>query len=315
MRIAVGIPTNNRPNSLLRAVRSVINQTELPDELIIVDDGNLDKNILVRIEDMLRNKGVHFEYYHKSPAERGLTRSRNFIAKLATSDIIQFIDDDAELNPKCIELVKKIFLADTTRLIAAVDFPIEEVLAQDIGRRLIEFCYRIGGLWTVGRRFYGKRKLTFHKLRSVFPDLEVVDYLHGGSFAIRRDYLLQVGGFDESLGVTSMGEDRDISIKLLRLGLLLRVSSVRVVHYSEPGGRVSPQVLGYESAYNYLYIITRNLRLGMGEWLLILYNLYALILTECLFVIIGRTNYHIAQIVGIIKGIGRFVREKCQPKV
>ena len=39
LKISLIIPTYNRPDELTVALRSVLEQTRLPDELVIVDDG------------------------------------------------------------------------------------------------------------------------------------------------------------------------------------------------------------------------------------------------------------------------------------
>lgn len=317
MKIAVGIPTNDRPESLIRAVESAVNQTILPAEIVIVNDGRaIEDDVLDRIRALTNTKGLTLKYIDKDKGrdKKGLTRSRNIIIENTDADIIQFIDDDAELSSTCIEAVFKLFSEDKDKMIAAVDFPIKEVLSGHLGRRFIELCYKLSGLWKPAER----KIIRMLRSRTVpigikkkIPDVRKVFYLHGGSFAIRRDFLLDVGGFDESLGLSSMGEDKDISLKLLRRGLLLRITSMEVMHYSEPTGRISPFLLGYESVYNYLRIIRNNLDLDFGDFLLVLYNLCFLFLVESLFVLLGDSRYHILEVLGMAKGFLAFIVELC----
>lgn len=102
--IAVIIPTHNRLAGLLSALNSVLCQTVLPDEIIVVDDGSITpvtpeifkpapKSIDVKL---LRNK---------SP--RGAPYARNMGAAFSKSLWLSFLDDDDVFFKKKIEAVKK----------------------------------------------------------------------------------------------------------------------------------------------------------------------------------------------------------------
>ena len=87
MKTTLIIPTYNRAHSLKRCLDSVFNQTFLPDEVIIIDDGSFDdtKKVLNEFsQDIVyifqKNKGV------SSARNRGIT--------LAKYDWIYFLDSD-----------------------------------------------------------------------------------------------------------------------------------------------------------------------------------------------------------------------------
>jgi len=125
--------------------------------------------------------------------------------------------------------------------------------------------------------------------------------------AIRRQALQAIGGFDENLGESAIGEDKDISIRLDKIGVVGRISSLPVIHYSEPVGRVDGFQFGYETAFNYLYINSKAGELAIGEVLLIGYNLVILLATELIFACVGDRKFHLAQITGLLVGIYRFI--------
>lgn len=43
--ISICIPTKDRPEELKRCIKSILEQTVLPSEIVIIDDGNLDADV------------------------------------------------------------------------------------------------------------------------------------------------------------------------------------------------------------------------------------------------------------------------------
>lgn len=113
-RLSVIIATMERDRELCRCLESIWAQSRLPEELVIVDDGNLDA-------ELLRAKlpqGIEFQYHHKSPP--GLSASRNLGAKVARGSLLLFLDDDVVLEPNFIEEILRVFQEDTTGRLGGV---------------------------------------------------------------------------------------------------------------------------------------------------------------------------------------------------
>lgn len=89
--VSVVLPTYNRAGTIVRAVRSVLNQTYANLELIVVDDGSTDATdkLLESIDDP-RLK------YVRMPKNGGQSAARNEGMRLATGDYIAFQDSDDE---------------------------------------------------------------------------------------------------------------------------------------------------------------------------------------------------------------------------
>ncbi len=305
MDISIVICTRNREQSLERAIASCLKQSIAPREIIVVDDGALNDEFVSRQHNLAEKNGIKFRYIRKDENARGLTKSRNIGWRLATGEIVQFIDDDAELPEGALKLVEEVFSYDNQHQLVAVDFPIDEQSRSRAGRRIIERCYEIAGLWSLGRRF--RRHYQLPKSLKEISHLQPVRFLQGGSMAIRKEALEKVGGFDENLGESAMGEDKDISIRLDKVGYIARITSLAVIHHSEPAGRVNGFQLGYETTFNYLYINSKAGELAVGEMLLIGYNLAILLATEIVFAFAGNTRFHLNQIVGLLAGVYRFI--------
>ncbi len=85
MKSTLIIPTYNRPKELRECLSSIIDQIRRPDEVIVLDDGNLDE---MPLKGDLEQKGV--QCYFVKKIQKGLTRSRNLGVRMAKGDIIFF---------------------------------------------------------------------------------------------------------------------------------------------------------------------------------------------------------------------------------
>ena len=99
--VSIIIPLYNRKEMLCRALRSVLNQTVLPCEILICDDGSTDnpQSIMSDFAESaveiiwLENKECH-----------GVSHARNQGIAAAKGDFIAFLDSDDEWLPKKLEL-------------------------------------------------------------------------------------------------------------------------------------------------------------------------------------------------------------------
>ncbi|KKP27057.1 MAG: hypothetical protein UR12_C0033G0012 [candidate division TM6 bacterium GW2011_GWF2_30_66] len=104
------ICTRNRPKDIIQALNSLEKQTELPNEIIIVDSS--DKQLL-NFPDFINNFSAtkfpqtNLIYKHTKP---GLTYQRNIGIKFATSEVVHFFDDDVVLENNYLEEMNKIFI-------------------------------------------------------------------------------------------------------------------------------------------------------------------------------------------------------------
>ncbi len=113
-KVSVIIATRNREEELARCLKSVSEQTVLPMEIVIVDDGASDPE---GIRAMIPSE-IGFQYHRKSPP--GLSASRNLGAQVALGDLLLFLDDDVVLERDYIEAILKVFADDKGRRIGGV---------------------------------------------------------------------------------------------------------------------------------------------------------------------------------------------------
>lgn len=89
-KVSIIVPIYNVENYLDRCVQSLLNQTLMDVEIILVDDGSSDK--CPKMCDEYAEQDERIKVIHKSNA--GLGYARNSGIEIATSDYIAFIDSD-----------------------------------------------------------------------------------------------------------------------------------------------------------------------------------------------------------------------------
>jgi GT2 family glycosyltransferase len=166
--------TVSRWERLLDVIESVREQTLAPQDVFIVVDHNEDlyERLLAVVDDVT---------LVKSSGPKGLSGARNTGVGFADSDIVAFLDDDAEAAPDWLE-----------RLIAFYDDP--DVLA--VGGR-------VEPVWEDGRPFYFGEELDWIvgcSHRGMPKVASEVRNVIGANMSFRLDVLRQVGGFNLSLG-------------------------------------------------------------------------------------------------------------------
>lgn len=183
--------TTERWGWLLDVIESLRAQTSAPKEVVVVIDHN--EELYERLTETVKDVTVV-----RNTGPRGLSGARNTGVGLADSDVVAFLDDDAEAEPDWLE-----------RLLAHYDDP--EVLA--VGGR-------VEPVWEAGRPGYFAEELDWivgcsHRgLPRVACEVRNVI---GANMSFRLDVIRTVGGFNLSLGrrgSTPLGcEETEICIR------------------------------------------------------------------------------------------------------
>lgn len=98
-KVSIIIPVYNREKTIERAIVSVVNQSYQNIELIVVDDGSLDKSL-----DKINALAKKYENIIVISKENtGVSDSRNIGLNKATGDYVMFLDSDDEYHPTMVE--------------------------------------------------------------------------------------------------------------------------------------------------------------------------------------------------------------------
>jgi GT2 family glycosyltransferase len=102
------VVTRNRPEALRACLRSIVEQTSAPDEVIVVDNGSTDDTV-----------GVTRSCYPSAQIislgrNIGCPAARNIGAKIATGKYLVFVDDDGRLAADALERAVAVLEADSS---------------------------------------------------------------------------------------------------------------------------------------------------------------------------------------------------------
>tara|TARA_B100000886_G_C20354550_1_gene462431 strand:- start:97 stop:999 length:903 start_codon:yes stop_codon:yes gene_type:complete len=106
MTFSVVIPTKNRPRELLNAFKAILNQTRLPDQIIIVDQ-SIPRNVLEKkLKAEAKKVNLFINYIHDQAID-GLVEAKAFAISLNKCDYISFFDDDIILEKEYFKMIEK----------------------------------------------------------------------------------------------------------------------------------------------------------------------------------------------------------------
>jgi len=100
--VSVVITSYNQKEYLIEAIESVLNQTLMPLEIIIVDDCSSDGSQEVIKKYVETHSKLIKAYYHKR--NLGIPKNRNFALKQVTGDLVTILDGDDTFLLKKLEL-------------------------------------------------------------------------------------------------------------------------------------------------------------------------------------------------------------------
>jgi glycosyltransferase involved in cell wall biosynthesis len=203
MRISVAIAAYNAEAYLGEAIASVLGQTRVPDEVIVVDDGSTD-----RTPDILRGFGARI--LHLSQANRGQAVAINHALVHATGDALAFCDADDVWMPQKLEWQEA--------LLAGTD-GIEAVFGQI-------------------RQFVSPEVPEADRAR-LMPPQEFVRGEAKQAMLVRKDAFARIGPFDETLPATFFIEWLGRAKRLgLKTGYVAETVAGRRLHPGN-GGRTN----------------------------------------------------------------------------
>ena len=173
------IPTHNRAALLPRAIKGVLAQSASPFEVVVVDDGSTDDtaSVLEAIGDA-RVRTVH-------QAQAGVAAARNHGARVATGEVLLFLDDDDDVEPSWLQALTDPFADPSIALVSCAS-----IHCQPDGSQPRESPVRDLGA-------------AYDHIQAKFDT---------GTYAVRRDAFEAAGGFAEEV---ASGEHHELGLRLV----------------------------------------------------------------------------------------------------
>lgn len=248
-------------------MESLVQQTMPPDEILVVDDGDLD-NIPSRTE--AEHRGIRCRHLHKD--EPGLTESRNKGIAESTGDIVFFFDDDVKLFPDYIERVMDVYQKDPDHRIGGVGGNVINTKPMSLPRLLryaMDLPSGISGL-KEGRVLRSGFCTDFGSTPFPLRSVEVVEFLPGAAFSFRREVFTR-HKFQPGFRDVALGEDKDFSIRVGRDYKLLFHPEARLYHYESDVMRPAKRDWGRKHINGHYLIFRRYMKTQPLDWLFFWY--------------------------------------------
>jgi GT2 family glycosyltransferase len=238
MLVSIILPTV-RATTLAQAVDAILRQTDETWELIIVPQGE-DKALLSLVDDYCaRDPRVRFARTPKKNSSHG----RNVGMPLARGEIIAFTDDDCEVAPDWIAVMREIYQQNPDvgslggRVVAPPSKQPWRISTCPAAHVIDATYYPLRNNWRAPDGFY----------------------MIGANISVRRDIAQKVGMFDEVFGAgTYYGscEDQDFMLRVEMLGHGIMSAKRLVVHHT------SGRRYGFRNFIRH----QRNYARGRGAW-------------------------------------------------
>ena len=252
-RLAVVVPTRNRPEELSTLLASLGEQTLRPD-LVVVVDGS-DDDLRPQVHTIVQNGWSDARYISHWPPSAAAQRNRGLDVVLDHCDLVALIDDDLTLDRRAFEDACSEIAGAPSDFIGFGFNPADEDARRGYGRlkgsglakRLGMYSDRIGAVTPSG----------WHtRLVRVDAPTEVEWLLSGA--VIWKAAAIRQTRFDEFFVQYSYLEDLEFSLQARRLGRFLALSSASFLHKPAPGGRKSRFWFGRIEIRNRRYIVRKH---------------------------------------------------------
>lgn len=211
--VSVVIPTYNRCKTLQRALDSVLLQSHMPDEVIVIDDGSNDNT-----STMINTKFPNVQYYIQS--NKGVSCARNAGISKAKGDWIAFLDSDDEWLPDKLKMQQSALAKEAEMKICHT----EEIWIRNDKRVNPMNKHKKKGGW-------------------IFQHCLPLCVMSPSSILIHRTIFDDVGLFDESLPAC---EDYDLWLRITAKYPVLFIDQAQIIKYGGHDGQLSAKFWGMD---------------------------------------------------------------------
>ena len=260
-KITFVVATKDRPGELRSLIRSLEEQSYKPDELIVVDGGNLPV-----IESLRHSSKFPVRYIKSRPPSAAKQRNDGLKVVSPETGLIGFLDDDVILEKTALERMMA-FWEEATPAVVGAGFNMINHPQPAAAKMKSSLLAEIYGFYSAKRG---------RVLRSGFQTMigEVdktleVQWLPTGAAVWRRP-IFELYQFDEWFSAYSYLEDLDFSYRAGKSGRLAVVPDARYFHMMAPAGREGSYVFGQREILNRLYFVRKHPELSTSRCILAL---------------------------------------------
>lgn len=225
MKISLIIATYNNPDALSLVLKSIKAQFQLPDEVVIADDGStVDTTLLIsKIKNEFPVPLLHV--WHEDKGFR-LAAIRNLAVKASSGDYLIFSDGDLFFHPRFIYDFKRNMKAGEaligSRVFLKQSASVKRILRQNSKPVFPFFSYEI--------ETNRLNSVRLPLIKKFFKPLKYSSNLRGGLLGIWRNDILKVNGWNEAFEGWGY-EDTELVARLFNSGIFFRKIKFQAITY------------------------------------------------------------------------------------
>jgi len=298
------ICTKDRPLDLQNCVKSIVQQTILPQELIVVDASviNITYENKINCENILKNI-IKFIYLTSKPS---LTKQRNIGVDNANGDIVFFFDDDVILEQDYHEKILHVYQQKSTERLGGVRGTIGNEYPMGL------FKIYLLRLFMLTRLSVNEKSRFLRSGHYVFipkpKEIIGVECMAGGVCSYYRKIFNEFRS-DEKLNGYALKEDMDLSYRVSRKYSLYQTPDAILYHYHSKTSRISIEESSTMRVVNTYYMFKKNMPQTFTNKISFLWSLFGMTIINFTRLITHRDIEHFkGTIKGLIKILTQFFK-------
>lgn len=242
-KLALVVPTKDRPDDLRKLLMSVSAQTRIPDQIIVVDGSE-------HVVDAVLGEfpKLKVDYVRVFPPSLAKQRNAGMARLRGEITLAGYLDDDIVLEPEAVECMLGFWDACSPEYGGAAFNIVNKPLPGRLGLKQI---------FGIDHREPGRVLASGFpsSICSVQSDLDT-DWLYGGATVWRRDVIARFP-YDEWFVGTGFMEDIDYSFNVRSSYRLRVVAAARLAHFSRPVRSDRQRLLGTWQVVNRMYFVRK----------------------------------------------------------
>ncbi|MBF0491879.1 MAG: glycosyltransferase [Deltaproteobacteria bacterium] len=220
-QISIIIPAFNEARYLKKCLDSVLRQeTDIPYEVIVVDNHSQDATPQIALQ-----QGVRLV----QESHRGLTHAREAGYRAARAPLLAYVDADSIVPYHWVDAIYEAFQQRPEAIALCGSF--RYVLKSTLHRFIFS--------------------LYFHMVEPVADFFLKGQRLAGGNFAVRKEALQKIGGFN--LEIEFYGEDMELASRLKKVGAIVPMGA-RILSSGRRFDKKGIVIPGFIYLFNYLWL-------------------------------------------------------------
>ena len=304
-KISVIICTKNRIQEVTKCIESVLIQTLLPDEIVIIDGSDTEE---LNLEIKRRFNGEKILYVHSKP---GYTYQQNIGIEASSGNILIFLDDDVILDKDYIKNIIYVFDNDFGKKVGGVS---GEIIAEkqddNFVKRVFKFGFQILAIMFFLTRS-GDGKFLLSGLPKVIKSGSVdritnIEYLHGCDMAFRREVISEFRFGDDLPGYIG-GADDDIAYRVSRKYQNIYTPFAKLFLQDVPSTKGSKYAQMKKTIENHYYLFKKNLPQDFKHKFAFWWSVVGLFVRDGITMVVRRDS---SGLKGLIRGFINIINKK-----